>query len=467
MKNTTAKIFIVLTLIAIFTFSATAQVSDDFLITGGAVGRVRLGMTVGEARKIWRDYQFERTRDGEFSALIAVKRGNRQLVTIKADEKGYLNEDSPIQNDAPIEFMEVWDKSFKTAEGVSPGMTLRAAEGIYGKVKRIELSQIELREYAEFAGQPEGLDFRLSSREDYAGVNYRATGRGEETGERITREYVPSAYIFNITISRPPLSKDPETAENTLDGTTFTSVYTDLRTDCRETESVEGGHVSNFCQGPGNFQIHYFDSATTYSFYVETLDRQISIPLTGMGMDKLKDVGRIEWRLADGRPFAVIMSLSGGRMIIAKGLPGFGRIDSREEGKGAIYRTRDLADNDYLDAVVPATRLVMPAASTELMTREFIKGVHDKVKYVIRAEAGYRMTVTIMDTETDSEEGAIMIGSVLSPDGETDGNAGGLVFDSVLGETGDYEILISQNAAKSQAENIRFRVRITLEPAKK
>ncbi len=472
MKNTITKLFIALITTAALTVLTFAQNSQDFLITKNSVGKVRLGMTIGEAKKIWKDYKFERTSDGEFSALIAVKKGSRLLMTMNANEKGYLNEKSPIQDNARIEFIEVWDKSFKTIEGVSPQMLLKTAEKIYGKIKNITRSEIESREYAEFTKQPEGIDFRLSSKADFAAVNYQPDERGVE----VSKQFVPSAYIFNITIA--DRADDSETVEN--GETKFTSFYTDLKTDCRSEESDEGGHVSTFCKGAGNYHIHYFDSATTLEFYAETLDREKSIHLASQSLNYPEQNSKIEWRIADGKPFAVIMPVYEyktkdglidypaeiiNEKTIVKGLDGFERINNTEKGTGAINRIRDLADREYLEAVIPAKRIEIPADKNEITLEDFLVKGDEKAKYLFKAEKGKRMTVTIETLDFAGEEGPIMYGIVTAPNGESYGQPGGIIFDSVLDETGDYEIMVAQNKAKSNAANIRFKVKITLESA--
>ncbi len=94
-----------------------------------------------------------------------------------------------------------------------------------------------------------------------------------------------------------------------------------------------------------------------------------------------------------------------------------------------------------------------------------IKEKGDKVKYIVKAKAGYRMRVSIIDVETPDEEGPVMVGYVTSPKGNEEGNPGGLFFDEVLTETGNYKIVIKQNEAKSGATNIKFKVKVTLKKA--
>lgn len=463
MKNTIVKLYIALITIAGFSVLAFAQNSNDFLITKNSVGKVRLGMTIGEAKRIWKDYKFERTSDGEFPALITVKKGNENLLTVKADEKGYLNENSPIQDIARIEFIEVWDKNFKTKEGVHPQMMVQRAENVYGKIKSINRSEIEMREYAEFSKQPDGIDFRISSKKDFAGVDYKRDDQGLES----TKQYVPSAYIFNILIS--------ERKSNSK--TVFSSFYTDLNRDCTSFGGDDGGHVLYHCTGPENYRIKYFDSATTLEFYAETTDGEKSVRLGAESLTYPNENSRIEWRLADGKPFAVIMRTfkyerKDGEVVyptkkiseklIIKGLEGFETIDFESSGKGANERARDLADNEYYNATASVKRIEIPKGKNEITLENILVKGDEKIKYLLKAEKGKRMTVTIETVDFAGEEGPVMYGVVTTPNGDSDGQPGGKIFDLVLDETGDYEILAAQNMAKSGATNVRFKVTISL-----
>lgn len=259
---------------------------------------------------------------------------------------------------------------------------------------------------------------------------------------------------------------------------TFTSFYTDLKKDCKAQDSLEGGHVSYFCKGPKGYQIHYFDSATTLEFIAETLDREIGINLASQSLNYPKENGKIEWRLADGKPFAVIMSIYKyktkdglieyptkiiSEKILVKGLKGFERISFEEEGKGANLRVRDLADNEYLDAVIPANRIEIPRGKFTLTLEESLVKGDEKIKYIFKAKERHRLTVSITTLSYKGEEGPVMYGIVTTPNGESDGQPGGKVFDSVTID-GDYEIMIAQNKAKSNSTGIRLKITITSEP---
>ncbi|MCB1025616.1 MAG: hypothetical protein KDB79_14560 [Acidobacteria bacterium] len=111
----------------------------------------------------------------------------------------------------------------------------------------------------------------------------------------------------------------------------------------------------------------------------------------------------------------------------------------------------------------PVRRIEIPQGSESGVSEGFLKAKGDRADYVVSAQAGQRMKVSIIDVTTPDEEGPIMVGYVTSPNGDEEGNPGGLFFDEVLKETGDYAIRIKQNEAKSGAANIGFKVKVILE----
>jgi hypothetical protein len=403
-------------------------------------------MTIAEVRKAAAPLTLERTSDGEGIALISVMKGETSVMTLYAGEE---DRDANVDENATVEQIWVWDRSYKTTAGVYPGMPVSEAETRLGKVKRIVMSEIESREFAEFSNHQNGVDFRLLGKDaaagDYPPESNTATA------------YTPGAYIFSINVTgRGGGNQDSET--------TYTISSTDLRTECNEAPSMEGGHVSTFCKGPGNYQIHYFDAATVYQINVATDDREWEQPIATIGLDKLAEIETLEWRLADGEPFAVLMTMPGSDKVVVRGLKGFERIKYEETGRGALARARSMADNDHEDIIVPSTPLDF-GGSTQATVSGRIENVRDKLKYVLKASAGDRLTVTIDAKKWAGEEGPIMVGIVTMPDGSSDGAPGGTVFDSVLTQSGDYEILVYQNAAKSQTEQIDVAVTVTLTPA--
>lgn len=324
---------------------SVAQISSEGrLITENSVGSLRLGMTVAKARNALRGSTLSRTTDGEGVAMIAVKRGGNTSMRLYAGEE---NPDARINEHAVIQLVEVWDAGYRTAAGVHSQMPLRQVEQKYGKLQEIRLSEIEAREYATFANQPAGIQLRVMNENGMAGVY--------PDGQNRTTRYAPSASVLSISISRRP-NKRPQ----------FSSVYTNLRTQCKNPAPAneEGQHTSLYCKGSGNYRIHMFDSAAALHINAETLDGKSSIPLATQSLTYDQQARRIEWRLADGKPFAVILRVfkySGrgqyplqekptGEVLLVKGLPGFEQIAYEVDVKrnaNANAKARKLADSGY------------------------------------------------------------------------------------------------------------------------
>jgi hypothetical protein len=182
-----------------FSMTVSGQpAGNQKLITAHAAGPVKLGMTVAQVRQAVKPMTLSRTSDGEGIALVAVSLSKKQAPAKSDDERmvmtlyaGEEDPDAPVDEKAKIKMAEVWDKSFKTSRGVHVGMLLRDVEKLYGKVKRIVISEIESREYATFTNQPAGITFRVS----YDAGKY-------EPGKQSTTRYNPGACVYSIIISK-------------------------------------------------------------------------------------------------------------------------------------------------------------------------------------------------------------------------------------------------------------------------
>lgn len=149
--------------------------------------------------------------------------------------------------------------------------------------------------------------------------------------------------------------------------THFTSVYTAL-TKCgsgmtkkEEREAEKNGQdIPTRCKGPGGYDVYIYYSACASIFSITKGDDSFSLGMQAVNW-KQKNV---EWRLANGQPFAVIMrtyeyggndlcTTDGkvtGESLIVKGLKGYEHIDGEVKVKGnpnPNLKAREIADQGY------------------------------------------------------------------------------------------------------------------------
>jgi hypothetical protein len=146
----------------------------------------------------------------------------------------------------------------------------------------------------------------------------------------------------------------------------FSSRYTGLTkcgsgmTKAEEREAEEhGSDIPTRCKGQGGYDVFITYSACASSFSLERGEE--SIPLGMQEVDwKQKTV---EWRLANGKPFALIMrvydyagtnecAMAGkvvGESLIVRGLKGFEEINETVDARtpNSNIKARDLADKGY------------------------------------------------------------------------------------------------------------------------
>ncbi len=159
------------------------------VIGADAVGPVRLGTTLDEARRAFPEAVFTRSTDGDGAALVTVTRADTALMTLYANED---DADDPIDWSRPITFIETFAPACRTASGIGPGSLVVDVERTFGPTKSIVLSEIESRQFIEFERQPAGMVLRL----DYSGVF--------APGARETVRFEPGAMLWSVTLTRSP-----------------------------------------------------------------------------------------------------------------------------------------------------------------------------------------------------------------------------------------------------------------------
>ena len=149
----------------------------------------------------------------------------------------------------------------------------------------------------------------------------------------------------------------------------FTSLYTDLKTGCKTLKGYKGTDNAYICQGAGDYQVRIFYSAASSFINAERKGTDKFANLAALSLDTEERKITLEWRLADGKPFAVIMRVpiytpwvvEGeyygkviGQRLIVRGLLGFeekvkGEVNTKKAR--ANEKARALADNGYLGSL--------------------------------------------------------------------------------------------------------------------
>jgi hypothetical protein len=167
----------------------------NFRIDSQGAGGAKTGMTVAQARTAMKGCRFSRGSDGEGVALIDVSCRGTRTMTLYAGEEYEV--EKPIDFRARIEMIEVWDRRFKTAEGVHVGMRVADAELRLGKIKEIILTPIESREFIIFSKPTPNIGYRF-----YGGIYPPRSS--------ITKEFDPNARLWSIQVEKDQVSGQPE-----------------------------------------------------------------------------------------------------------------------------------------------------------------------------------------------------------------------------------------------------------------
>lgn len=145
---------------------------------------------------------------------------------------------------------------------------------------------------------------------------------------------------------------------------TFSSVYTNLKTACKSYDGSNGSDGYSICKGPGGYQVRIYYSAAATQINAEIKGKDDSFPIAMSNLNFKWEQVKLEWRLANGKPFAVIMRIPKyaeaadgeyfGKVIsqelVVTGLKGYDGLKTTIDAKttGANSLAREAADSEYL-----------------------------------------------------------------------------------------------------------------------
>ena len=188
--------------------AVTGQVEErlndisNFLITPNSAGDIRLGMTIAEARRVFKGVTFEQNDYGEEAVSVAIRRGETIVMSLITDQKDKTADDNgvvPIDETAKIESITFSDPRYRTEDGVHIGMSISDVVQRFGKLKKIDLWEYDGSEHAEFSNSPKTFSFTVTaekgSRDDSRAGIY---GNDEYT----TTKFTEGAVLESITIKK-------------------------------------------------------------------------------------------------------------------------------------------------------------------------------------------------------------------------------------------------------------------------
>jgi hypothetical protein len=145
----------------------------------------------------------------------------------------------------------------------------------------------------------------------------------------------------------------------------FSSVYTNLDKDCKTLKGGEGQDDAYDCKGVGGYRVYVGSSAATQMIQVSMPGKDGLYQLATQNFDFNQAKIKVEWRLANGKPFAVIARFftygeekaneydyfgkKTGEELKVVGLKGFEELMTSVDAKtpNANAKARELADNAY------------------------------------------------------------------------------------------------------------------------
>ena len=170
----------------------TMPAAAECLIQKDSIGGIKLGQNLKQVKQKFPKAKMDKTSDADGVSFITITLSKDILVF--ASQDGEDDPDAPIKLHKKINFLETDSPTCHTTSGVHPGMKIKDAEAKLGKVKGIQLSEIEAREYATFVRQPKHFGFRV---EQGAGIY---PGKGETPNQ--TRRYSQTGRIEAISVSQ-------------------------------------------------------------------------------------------------------------------------------------------------------------------------------------------------------------------------------------------------------------------------
>lgn len=154
--------------------------SQDQLISAEGIGVAKVGMTLGQLKKLLAgkaEFTVKSPFMVDFDAIAVSQQGKEQFYILYPALLRLADTDV-------IEALVTDNPNYRTTEGVGPGTPIKQAEAVYGQASLVYNTLNESREYIKFAKfNPKAIAFRAKAPEGkpFAGIYPASKGESKQT----------------------------------------------------------------------------------------------------------------------------------------------------------------------------------------------------------------------------------------------------------------------------------------------
>lgn len=154
-------------------------------ITPEGIGGVKLGQTLAQVKRAFPHMKVRSESDAEGVEMWRLPVAPNAVVYAHVEEG----------RRGRIDFLETFSAACRTKDGVRPAMRLTQVAQKWGNLKNITMSEIEMRQFAEFARQPARIGLRVE------GGDFGTQAADAEL-PLSTSKASPGAKVLSIQIAR-------------------------------------------------------------------------------------------------------------------------------------------------------------------------------------------------------------------------------------------------------------------------
>lgn len=181
-----------LVLLALLSSAHIYAVPHHCLITENSIGKIKLGQTLAQVKQAYPKIKISFKQDAEGVQYAVLPIASKTIVLAHLIRME-IDDGKISQGRTVIDRMETQSANCQTASGIHPNMRLSQVQQHLGNLKIITMSEIEMRQFAEFSRQEKWLTIRVE------GGDF---GTHDELNLPMsTRKFVPNARIISLGIS--------------------------------------------------------------------------------------------------------------------------------------------------------------------------------------------------------------------------------------------------------------------------